>query len=66
MRLTSVWTRASTAPTTRLRMARAQTIGCQSTRTVPKAEMNTRSTAAKAPTLAMAAMNPATGDGEPS
>src|ERR1019366_5281275 len=66
IRFTSRCMRATTAPTSRLSTASAQMIGCQSARTVPKDETNTRSKAAKAPALATAAMNPATGDGEPS
>ena len=46
-------------------MASPQTIGCQSVRTVPNEDTNTRSRAAKAPALATAAMNPVTGEGEP-
>ena len=38
--------------------------GCQSARSVGKEETNTRSRAAKAPTLATAAMNPVTGEGD--
>ena len=53
------------APSRRLRKARAHTTGCQSARSVGKVETKTRSTAAKAPTLATAAMNPVTGDGDP-
>ena len=65
IRLTSRCDSATTAPTTRLRTARAHTMGCQSARRVPKEEMKTRSRAANAPTLATAAMNPVTGEGEP-
>src|SRR4028118_2064392 len=65
MRFTSVWTTASTEPTTMLRTASTQTMGFQSSCSVPKAEKKMRSRAAKPAALAAAAMNAVTGVGEP-
>ena len=45
--------------------ASTHTAGCQSLRSVPKDETNTRSSAANPPALATAAMKPVTGLGEP-
>ena len=42
-----------------------QIAGCQSVRRIPKDETNTRKSAANPPALAMAAMKPVTGLGEP-
>src|SRR5665213_532853 len=65
IRLMSFCTRAAMAPTRRLRIAIPQTIGCQSDLKVPNDDTKTRSKAANAPALAMAAISPVTGDGEP-
>ena len=66
IRFTSRWVSATTAPSTKLSRARTQIIGCQSARRVGNEVTNTRRMAANAPALATAAMNPATGEGEPS
>ena len=65
IRFTSRCIRATVAPTTRLRMASPQMIGCQSVRAVANEDTNTRSRATNAPALATAAMKPVTGDGDP-
>ena len=46
-------------------MAMTHTAGCQSIRNELKVEMKTRRRAANPPALAMAAMKPVTGLGEP-
>ena len=66
IRLTSRWVSATTAPNARLKMARTHTTGRQSACTVGNEVTKIRSRAANAPALATAAINPATGDGDPS
>ncbi len=65
-RLTLRWTRATTAPTTHVAMIITKRIGRQVSSCVPRAEINTRNSAANAPTLTTEAMNPVTGVGAPS
>ncbi len=63
--MTSVWTMASTEPTTRVRVARAHTTGRQSSRRGSRPRVRTRMSPANPAALAAAAMKPVTGDGEP-
>ena len=61
----SRWARATVAPSSRVMAASTHTAGCQSLRSVPNDETNTRSRAANPPALATAAMKPVAGLGEP-
>ena len=65
MRFTSVWTTASTEPTTTDAMASTQITGRQSSARLPSAVTRTRSMAAKAASLPTDAMNDVTGVGAP-
>src|SRR5205823_11176059 len=65
MRFTSVWTTASTEPTSKLATASAYTYGCQSAEYASNATTNTRSSPANAAAFTAEAMYATTGDGAP-